>query len=1258
MRRAALVFGIVSLVLAGAASSESAGREPRAQPGFTAAAVAPSKGSQKSTKHGAAVKDRDVPDRTTLSAQWNLAPDQALYMQEYVRRRAFPDTMVGFIPSSWLLERWRDRVAILPPQPLGAAMVPCRWTHAGPTNVPGRVTGIAITKQLATTGVPRVIVTTVGGVWRSMNGGRGWDRVSDNMKPGVFGAVAVTPGVPSEVFVGGGDPNYQDSGRAGGPGIWLSTSGGDPGSWRIVGPPELDDAVIFRFQIDPAASHDVYVATSKGVYRGDRSGGAIAWSQLKGASAHAFDAPTSDIAVHFPVSGSPIVYAGVYEPNPAYGRGIWKFTGSPTSGSWNERWDGISNHLGVIHLALAPSAPNTIYAKITDRTNRHLLGIYKTTCGGEPGAGCDPTLCAQPWCNIKGPAGGDDVDDSQDDAYYYDDYNGAIAVHPADANVIFVGNKQLFRTGNGRAPWTNFSRSMEAAFYYANVAIHDDQHAIAFDPDDPRVLWVGGDGGVFRSTPWSSSPEGFQRWEARSHGMRTTEFWGVGTQQANVTPLLGGMQDNGTGVTFGNRTWYARYTCDGAQAALDAANSVTVYESCNGNLGVMKTVLPGLDGAWTSVLPPTLPKPQSPLAVDVAWAGHLLNAARTGAAERCIALSPDAKNWYVKYPIANTMEVSCVAIAPPTGSGCGTPVAPPFNTFYAGLRSLKGETPQTKIVYSGDGGATWDSAVSGVPLLSPNAIAVDRCDPRRAFAAFGGDQGTAGEFRVTQDGGANWDLLPFPPDLPRAPATGVAIDPFDPNIIYGATAIGVYRGRVTFSTPPSCTWERFNEGLPGNAVDVSVDATSIEVNEKSGTLVLGTLGYGAFQRDIRPGHPCAATLLSIRDNVFDRGEEPSPSGEADPEHPICLDTDTDPVCDSYGLDFSDAASLQWWHSPDIRVDLRCPNITGCACQKKDIEPRGFGPDSVLDAVEVESCPTETYNCPAGMMRDRNPQRGCVNRVYVQVTNRGQSPGRDLRVMAMWADASAGLPPLPPDFWSAAFPTAGSCQAVNQITGWHALDPANPCKTIAALEPDQPQVVYFDWTVPMNAATHTCVMALVESADDRIPSTIRGQKFAPWEFVPQTHQIGLRNLHVVDGPLASQLALMVRSGYRNYAAGLGAQRLLISRAQLDKRDSIGVLLPKISGLTLVNVDSIKARLTPDERAQAAVLGLDTTVVYRVRPPGGRIEGLSVPPDSTWRVGIRVRTTGLYRTRLAPRFTVMAMRDSIVLGGNTYMLRFRP
>lgn len=246
--------------------------------------------------------------------------------------------------------------------------------------------------------------------------------------------------------------------------------------------------------------------------------------------------------------------------------------------------------------------------------------------------------------------------------------------------------------------------------------------------------------------------------------------------------------------------------------------------------------------------------------------------------------------------------------------------------------------------------------------------------------------------------------------------------------------MGVLSGTITpaaGTTPPSGSWTPFDEGLPDG-----LDINDIWVNRATGILRIGTMGHGAYQRDVRPGIACPAARLLVRDNVDDQGERPSVSGVPDPEHPS-----PDPARPGfYKPDDTDAGRLSWWSSADIRID-----VPSSAPVKNRIAP--------ADHVEMQSCPINLSDCPPGTLLDASPQRGQTARVYAQVNNVGLQPASDVRVVALFADASTGLPLLPADFWTTTFPAGSTgCGALDTSTGWHFADPSNPCRVIPVVNP--------------------------------------------------------------------------------------------------------------------------------------------------------------------------------------------------------------
>ena len=120
------------------------------------------------------------------------------------------------------------------------------------------------------------------------------------------------------------------------------------------------------------------------------------------------------------------------------------------------------------------------------------------------------------------------------------------------------------------------------------------------------------------------------------------------------------------------------------------------------------------------------------------------------------------------------------------------------------------------------------------------------------------------------------------------------------------------------------------------------------------------------------------------------------------------------------------------------------------------------------------------------LQHRQPQRARLNRVYVQLDKRGFQPATGVNVKLLWAEASAALPNLPADFWTA-FPADSY-----DTTLWH---PVGAAQTIASFKPGIPVVLEWDWTPPPSAAEHSCMLVVIDSAfgsDSRPESGISPQ----------------------------------------------------------------------------------------------------------------------------------------------------------------------
>jgi photosystem II stability/assembly factor-like uncharacterized protein len=1066
------------------------------------------------------------------------------------------------------------------------------WQSEGPTNINGRVSGLAIDPN----NNQNLFATTTGGLWRSQTGGRRWERVSDDFYVGQFACVAINPGNTKEVFTGTGLPFSGD-------GVWRSTSSGDVRTWSHS--LTLDGQVTYRLRIDPAAPHDVYAATDNGVYLGTRSGSSINWALLKGMDAH-----TTDLVVDF--SAKPhIVYAGIKSASTAFPVGIWKFDGT----SWQKRDEGIPAGGGQIALALATSNPKILYAKIANASTGKLLGIFKTTTGGAA------------WSNFNLPA---EYQPHEGDQCWH---NSVIEVDPGDPNTVYAGGVDLYRSTNGGTTWDDLSSGSDSSYV---VKLHADHHAIIFDPKDSKNIFVGDDGGVFHAT---GTFDKTWHWNHVSHGMVTADFHHMATQHTAASIITGGTQDNGTIITFGNRTWYAFGGGDGHNVAFDAGDYLTIYYKQGLPIVEQSNPVPCTSGfgsgasmisnrwkplAWKSYqyvpLPPVVTDSSKGRAALAAGGAAPAKSAASGSQQpQRLLKTTDNINWdFASDALPAGATITCIGVAPSSS----------FKTYYLGI-----DAPA--IWRTVDGGVNWTKTSTGLPAnLLPNALAVDSSNAQRAVAGLGGSSG--GAVAITTDTGATWHGFAgsgsgaFPANTP---VTGVAFDPFDANTVYAAATTGVFKGSISEAhDPPTASWVPFDDGLPAG-----VDVTDIFVNKASGILHVSTSGYGTFRCDVTPAVKTPQVMLVVRDNVFDQGNIPSTpaAGYPNPEDPV-----EDP---SSGPGFYKPGDpVYWWSSPDIRIDV----------PSKDPVANQF---ASVDHVEFESTPLHCAPALPGTMLDSTPVPGQPAKVYVQVANRGLQPATKVRVMALWAEATAGLPVLPTDFWSTTFPAgSGKCGPLAPDSPWHFVDPADPCKVIQAVNPIMPEVTAaFNWNVPKDATTHSCIIAVIESDQDPIEASIR-RELNPRIIVPTSRKVAVRNLHILDGPAHQRHSQMTVVNVPNPHRDKHAVDMKLTCGDLDPGCEVGVILPARMKVKSTGIVVKPLPLSNTDKALAAKLALDDQTIHTATGKSADFSSVPVPAGQSIKIGLVIDARKAV-AGTSHYITISTHDGHTVLGGSTFMLR---
>jgi len=137
---------------------------------------------------------------------------------------------------------------------------------------------------------------------------------------------------------------------------------------------------------------------------------------------------------------------------------------------------------GRSSLAACPLDPNTMYAVAADNSNSDLAAVWRTKNGGKN------------WAMVNRPPNAGPPDPATGHQGWY---NQAIAVSPADCSTFVIGWEYAafaaFDGGNSYPMPLNGAASPCGA--NCNH-LHDDYHAVVFDPFDPQTLWFGTDGGL------------------------------------------------------------------------------------------------------------------------------------------------------------------------------------------------------------------------------------------------------------------------------------------------------------------------------------------------------------------------------------------------------------------------------------------------------------------------------------------------------------------------------------------------------------------------------------------------------------------------------------------------------------------------------------------------------------------------------------------------------------------------------------------
>jgi hypothetical protein len=716
------------------------------------------------------------------------------------------------VPGDAALLRTAGRTATVPTgafararaQALAVPRTTGTWTLNGPTNVGGRILDVVV-DPLTPDSV--YVATATGGVWHSADAGKTFASAWPDDNVQTIGALAVgSDGTlyagTGEAGPGGGSLTY------GGTGVYRSRDGGV--TWQSIG--LAGSERIGRIVVDPADPMRVWVAANGPLFA---TGGE---------------------------------------------RGLYLSTDG--GDHWAKVLNGTTASAGAVDVALDPDDSTTVYATMWDRVrhpgNRDYAGggsgLYKSTDGGATWAAIGttffgPGLTTVGRLGVAAAKGGivyvlSSTVDGLTGGFYVSTDSGATFV-PKSFDSELVTGGYVYAWWFGRvyvapdavthvyATGVNLSESTDGgANFTAPSGFHADQHAMAWDPRVADRVYLGNDGGFYRSD------DGGDTWE---HGeyMPWNQLFSIDVSQEDPRLIVGGLQDNG-----GNRSWDA-----------DGEPSPAGWNDITGGDGTEMRINPKDDQIVYGC------SQYGACQVSHDGGSHSTSWGDSVVGER--------KNWLTPIefdPVRpSTVYTASAIVHRSTDDGANwTPISPdltdgeqgsaetnPLFRNYDTVSTLAVTNSDVGFLLAGtDDGHLWyshDNAANiatswtevhdtDLPKEYVTSVAIDPRNPDVAYAAYSGfraGSARASVFRST-DRGVTWD--PISGDLPTAPVGKVL--PIGDDLFVG-TDVGVFVTRGV-ATGKGAHWLRVGDGLPMAPIwDLAYQA-------KTNTLYAANFGRGAF----------------------------------------------------------------------------------------------------------------------------------------------------------------------------------------------------------------------------------------------------------------------------------------------------------------------------------------------------------------------------------------------------------------------------
>lgn len=712
------------------------------------------------------------------------------------------------------------------------------WRLLGPDNTSGRATDV-----WGIEGNKNIIYASfaTGGFWKTEDAGKTWKPLMDEIGTQSIGNFAVSKSNPNVIYVGTGEANILRASLPG-MGVFKSTDAGK--TWKHLG---LENtSTIARVVIHPTNPDIVYVAASgnewsnnaeRGVYK--TIDGGKTWSKILYQNEK-----TGCIDLLIDPSEPNTLYASTWnrirkrwsDPTPEDGDYLYKSTDAGKT--WKILRNGLpdTKNTGRIGLAMCASKPNVLYAYVDNHTPKRqgnegeldsygrlkelvILGaeVYKSTDKGES------------WTKMS-------ENDKQMETFggTYGWVFSQIRVDPVNENKVFIMGINTAQSEDGGKTWKIVKNEN-------NARIHGDNHGLWIDPSDTNYILISNDGGIIVSY------DGGKNWKNFFKEIPTTQFYNVSYDMAMPFNIHGSVQDEGSmganvswqagsGIDDKKNGWHFVPGGEGSIIAIDPKDPNITYSSAfYGRIQRGDLTKEGKERIKNI----TIKKAEDEETHRGEWLAytHISNFDNhtiyhgmqylfksTDMGETWKRISPDLsnndKNRIGKLPYAVAHQAITALAESPFKQGI----------LYVG-------TDDGNVHLTTDDGKTWTKIMAGLPKNAHvSRLEASKTKDGTVYITLSDrrEDNIKPYIYKSTDFGKTW--VSIVGDLPASPVNVIREDPFNTQILYCGTDLGIYTSKNSGKN-----WQSVQANLP-----LSVSVQDLFIHPRDNKMVIATYGRGVW----------------------------------------------------------------------------------------------------------------------------------------------------------------------------------------------------------------------------------------------------------------------------------------------------------------------------------------------------------------------------------------------------------------------------